>query len=130
MLFQTVGLEFMHMLMQYFLRKGIGMSMNKTKTLFEKMFGLKISKAEIHLMTLRIASLLKDKYFELIKQLRNSEFVHFDETGWRIDGKNYWLWTFTNGEITIYPISKKRNKKIPEKILGKKELNSITSKVD
>jgi hypothetical protein len=51
------------------------------------MFGLKISKAEIHLMTLRIASLLKDKYFELIKQLRNSEFVHFDETGWRIDGK-------------------------------------------
>jgi hypothetical protein len=102
-----------------FLRKGIGMSMNKTKTLFEKMFGLKISKAEIHLMTLRIASLLKDKYFELIKQLRNSEFVHFDETGWRIDGRNYWLWTFTNGEITIYPISKKRNKKIPEKILGK-----------
>jgi transposase len=53
------------------------------------------------------------------------------KTGWRIDGKNYWLWTFTNGEITIYPISKKRNKKIPEKILGKKgiEFNYFRSRL-
>ncbi|MEK7994856.1 MAG: transposase, partial [Planctomycetota bacterium] len=35
--------------------------------------------------------------YEAIKEgVRQSPYVNADETGWRVNGQNHWLWVFTN----------------------------------
>jgi transposase-like protein len=34
--------------------------------------------------------------------------LHADETGWRVNGKTYWMWCFTNQDTTYYVIDKSR----------------------
>jgi len=54
-----------------------------------------------------------------LESLKQSPFIHVDETGWRLDGKNYWLWKFSNKSICYSHIDKGRGQKIVEDILGK-----------
>jgi transposase len=51
--------------------------------------------------------------------MRASPHVHVDETGWRIDGKNFWLWAFTDPTFTLYHVDASRGGKVPLKLLGK-----------
>ena len=67
----------------------------------------------------RLARWLAGKYRELIRQMRASPHVHVDETGWRIDGKNFWLWAFTDPTFTLYHVDESRGGKVPLEILGK-----------
>ena len=34
--------------------------------------------------------------------------LHADETGWRVNGKTYWLWCFASKDVTYYMIDRKR----------------------
>ena len=43
--------------------------------------------------------------------------VNADETGFRIDGKNGWLWVFTSVVGSYYKISPTRGHTVPEEIL-------------
>jgi hypothetical protein len=51
--------------------------------------------------------------------MRASKHVHVDETGWRIDGRNFWLWAFTDPTFTLYHVDASRGGKVPRKLLGK-----------
>ncbi len=51
--------------------------------------------------------------------MRASPHVHVDETGWRIDGRNFWLWAFTDPTFTLYHVDESRGGKVPLKLLGK-----------
>ncbi len=53
--------------------------------------------------------------------LRQADVVHADETGWRINSVNAWLWVFSNQDTTIYAIRSglgARGHGVPEEILG------------
>lgn len=58
--------------------------------------------------------------------MRASEHVHADETGWRIDGRNFWLWAFTDPTFTLYHIDASRGGKVPRKLLGKAFGGTVT----
>jgi hypothetical protein len=58
-------------------------------------------------------------YDELLASLKEGPFIHADETGWKVDGSNYWLWKFSNKRIAYSHIDKGRGQKIVEDILGK-----------
>lgn len=81
--------------------------------------GLRVSAAGIVKQIKRLAKWLEGKYQELIRQMRASPHVHVDETGWRIDGKNFWLWAFTDPTFTLYHVDESRGGKVPRKLLGK-----------
>ena len=51
--------------------------------------------------------------------LRAAGVVHGDETGWRIDGKNNYLWTLTNANHTLYHMDRSRGAKVIIDLLGK-----------
>lgn len=59
-------------------------------------------------------------YDKLQQSLKQSGFIHIDETGWRIDGEKSWLWKFSNKKICLSHIDKSRGQKVVEDILGKK----------
>lgn len=81
--------------------------------------GLQISPAALVKQVKRLANWLEGKYQDLILQMRASPYVHVDETGWRIDGRNFWLWAFTDPTFTLYHVDESRGGKVPLKLLGK-----------
>ena len=58
-------------------------------------------------------------YEELVKSLKRSGFIHVDETGWKVEGQNRWLWKFSTKKVSITHIDKSRGQKVVGKILGK-----------
>ena len=66
----------------------------------------------------RIAKIFERVPEELIKEYRESEVKHADETGWRNDGENGYAWLFANEKISIYKFSKSRGAAIPKEIFG------------
>jgi transposase len=81
--------------------------------------GLQISAAGLVKQIKRLARWLDGKYQDLIQRMRASPHVHVDETGWRIDGRNFWLWAFTDPTFTLYHVDESRGGKVPLKLLGK-----------
>ncbi|RME26366.1 MAG: IS66 family transposase, partial [Candidatus Zixiibacteriota bacterium] len=37
-----------------------------------------------------------------------SAVLHADETGWRVDGKTHWLWSFSTPSLTYFMIDRSR----------------------
>lgn len=87
--------------------------------LLQDMPGLNISAGGLVKQIKRLARWLDGKYRDLIRQMRASPHVHVDETGWRIDGKNFWLWAFTDPTFTLFHVDESRGGKVPLKLLGK-----------
>jgi hypothetical protein len=87
--------------------------------LYKDMPGLSISAGGLVKQIKRLSRWLDGKYQDLIRQMRASPHVHVDETGWRIDGKNFWLWAFTDPTFTLYHVDESRGGKVPLKLLGK-----------
>jgi hypothetical protein len=61
---------------------------------------------------------LEPSYKELETELRNSKIVGSDETGWRIDGENYFLWLFCSINLVFIAIEQSRGRKILAKYFG------------
>lgn len=89
--------------------------------------GLRVSAGAIVKQIKRLARWLEGKYQELIRHLRASEHVNGDETAWRIDGRNFWLWAFTNPTFTLYHVDQSRGGKVPLKLLGKSFDGTLSS---
>lgn len=106
------------------LKYHIKVSDRDIRNIFISMFGLKITSSSILGFRNQLTQRLNYAYEGLIKSLKQSESVHADETGWRLDGKNHWLWNFSNHKISVSHIDKSRGQKVPEKILGK-EYNGV-----
>jgi len=49
-----------------------------------------------------------------MRLMRQQAAVHIDETGWRIDGQNHWLWVFVNDIVALYLISRKGTQRFAE----------------
>lgn len=99
-------------------RAYLGISLEKTCTLFEDLYGLSLSRAGA-LGHLRWASALFEPVVEqLLKLLRESPVIHADETGWRINGKNVWAWCFSNPKLAVFLIEQRRNAKVVRRALG------------
>jgi transposase-like protein len=86
--------------------------------LLKDMPGLSISPGGLVKQIKRLARWLDSRYQDLIRQMRASPHVHVDETGWRIDGKNFWLWAFTDPTFTLFHVDESRGGKVPLKMLG------------
>ena len=59
--------------------------------------------------------------------IQEAERVYADETGSKMDGKNWWLWVFVTDRGVQYVIEDTRGKGVPERILGNKEDRVIIS---
>jgi hypothetical protein len=101
-----------------FLRFAIKISENDVTSLFEKAFNLKISSSSISGFMDQLKREAQPIYHNLLSSLKESSFIHADETGWPLDGKNHWLWKFSNKKICISHIDKSRGQNVLEKMIG------------
>jgi len=106
------------MLLVAFLRVGLAMPVNKVVALLKAQYNLAISDGEIVNICAQVADAFNDYYAAIQETIKNADTKHIDETGWRIDGKNCWLWAFINKEVALYAIRRRRNHDVPASILG------------
>lgn len=80
---------------------------------------LKISPGGLVKQIKRLGKWLEKQYDRLKLLLRAAGVVHADETGWRTNGKNGYLWTLTNPLHTLYHVDPSRSGKVIVDLLGK-----------
>ncbi len=73
----------------------------------------------------RLARLFEPVIPKLIEAYRQSHVKHADETGWRTDGQNGYVWLFATDQISLFLFRKSRSGKIPQIILGQKNLPGV-----
>jgi transposase len=56
----------------------------------------------------RYAAVFYPWYEQIGAEARASGVLHADETGWRVNGRTYWLWCFTTQWVTYYMIDRSR----------------------
>lgn len=91
---------------------------NKIVSILDTIFGIKISDGEIYGILKQLKVAFGDYYEELVKKIKEALIKNMDETSWRIDGENSWLWIFINKEIALYVVNQKRSSKVPIETLG------------
>ncbi len=73
----------------------------------------------------RLAHLFEPLIPKLIEQYRQSPVKHADETGWRTDGQNGYVWLFATNLISLFLFRKSRSAKIPQMTLGQIPLPGV-----
>lgn len=91
---------------------------NKIVKLFDVFCGLKVSEGAVAQALQRMAQWLGVEADVIVEAIRASAYVHVDETGWKINGTNHWLWAFANKKLAFYKIHRSRGSKVPKDLLG------------
>jgi len=115
------------MLFIAFLKLGMRLPSKKIKELMATTYHLSISDGEIYKTLEQLSNAFGPHYKELEKKIRDAAVKHIDETSWRIDGINNWLWIFINKEIAFYAVRKHRSSKVPIRVLGNQEGKIVNS---
>ncbi len=79
---------------------------------------LHLSKGEIVEILHTIANISKPTYEDLGNKIRGSPVVHADETGWREDGINGYIWNFNTPKVKYLLYKKSRGKQVVREVIG------------
>lgn len=95
-----------------------GLPGNKIKEVFEGLSGLTVSEGAISQALTRLSHWLQAETGQILEMIRKSSHLHMDETGWKINGKNHWLWAAVHERLAYYRIDRSRGSKVAKDILG------------
>lgn len=95
------------------------MPLRQITRLFSHLPGLHLCPGAIVKQLKRLSKWLTKQYHRLQLVLRAAGVVHADETGWRTNGKNGYLWTLTNANHTLYHVDPSRSGRVIVELLGK-----------
>lgn len=96
----------------------LGLSLLKIQKLLLDQYNLSLSTGQLSEVITRTSHKFEDTYDSLQTELHDQSHLHVDETGWRVEGKNGWLWSFSNQDISFYVIDPSRGQGVVEDILG------------
>lgn len=96
----------------------IGVTWEKIQTSFHDSFGIVLSKGALVAMQRTIAEALGNEYENLKAELRRAKSVHADDTSWRVDGVNHWLWVLLSKRAAVFTVEDTRSRRVIEDHLG------------
>lgn len=79
---------------------------------------LSVSRGQICEWLHQVATQGQGDYDALRDALRASRYVHGDETGWRQDGQNGYLWSFSTPDLRYFVREQSRGHAVAEAVLG------------
>ena len=97
---------------------GCRVPMKMIRRMLGEMFGLRISQGEVVELLDGTKAAGKEAIAQLLEQVRGSPAVCGDETGWRQDGDNGYLWTFVTPMVRYFLYRKSRSGQVPKEVLG------------
>ena len=88
--------------------------------------GLRLSLGAIVAATQRVAHQAQAELTAIVQRIRGSPVVHADETGWREDGHNGYVWTFSTPNQRYF-LRRGRGKAVVEEVLGEEFAGVLVS---
>lgn len=104
-----------------YLSQSLRLPQEEIQRYLQMVHGLQVSVGAIADLRRGLAERLRPVVEELKEQLRGSAIVHGDETGWREDGRNGYVWAFsTPGEegLRYYRYAFSRGQQVVAEVLG------------
>lgn len=95
------------------LKYGARVPLDTIVLLLSIQYGISISKGGIINILHRARNWLGPHYEKIKQEIRASSVQHADETGWRIEGINSWVWAFLKKDAVCYQIEESRGKGVP-----------------
>lgn len=108
-------------------RYRLRLPIEKIQESLKDLYNFKISEGEIVEKLREVKELFGKDYESITVMIQEATKVYADETGWRMDGKNWWLWVFVVEKGLRYVIEDTRGKGVAENVLGKKKDRVIIS---
>ena len=105
----------------------LGLTYRKAASIFKGIFGLDLTHPSFMAFNTEQAQNGLSIYEGIRQSIRHSACVNADETGWRVNGQNQWLWVFTNKDAALYLIDKSRGSKVVNDVLGEKYAGVLTA---
>jgi len=103
------------------------MPIGQIRRLLDAFYGLQISTGEIAEICHDVAESGESEYEALLNRIRGSPVVHGDETGWREDGVNGFLWSFSSPQVRYYLYRKSRAGAVVTEVLGEDFAGTLVS---
>lgn len=97
---------------------GIGLPLRKVPLVLKELAGVSITQSALTQAALQCAKGAAGEQYQRIRDgIRESPFVHTDDTGWRIGGKTAYLMGFETDQAAVYQIRPRhRNEEVRELI--------------
>ena len=95
-----------------------GMSNLRIREIVAMIYAIPITESAINRMILRMARELGSLYGQIREEVRRSPTCNGDESSWRVDGANHWLWVVVTKYAALYHVDKTRKTEVPKKMLG------------
>jgi transposase len=101
-----------------FLRYGIGIPYRKVQDLFKIFFNMPFVPASAMAFDRKATHNGEALYEDLKEKVRASMIAHADETSWREDGINHFVWYAGNEDLAYFHINRHRSSEVAQSILG------------
>lgn len=96
-----------------------GMSFGKLSAFSTTTLGVPLTPSGALGLVRRVTDSLTGVYADIGEYLREQGVLNGDETGWKVLGKNSYIWCFCNDRIAYFHPDYRRSSKVIEEILGK-----------
>jgi hypothetical protein len=83
-------------------------------------FGKDLSTSGLSRHDIRVSKIMTASYDEILGDINNAVTLHADETGWRVRGKNWWLWVFGNQDSAYFSVDQSQGGSVVLRVLGEK----------
>jgi transposase len=100
------------------LHYGVGISISQVRELLGGQFRTDLSAGGLVAIWQRLAEALEPWYVQIGLDAKASAVLHADETGWRMNGKTWWLWCFANRHCCYYLLDPSRGSPALEKFFA------------
>jgi transposase len=104
-----------------YLRTSLRLPCRCIQEYLETMHGVHVSVGEIVEVLHRVRRQVQPELGQLRRQMRGSAALHMDETGWREDGQNGYVWvgsTCGPEAVRYYEYDRSRGRKVVQRLLG------------
>ena len=98
----------------------VGLTHSRILMLLESDYGQKVSLGEVDKMLVRAGKLFAPAVEAITAAIREGREVVVDNTGWRVDGVNHFLWDFIAPEIkaALFVVDRSGGHQVPEQVLS------------
>lgn len=103
-----------------YLRHGLKVPYRKISEAMNTLFGIDFAPASTLGFEKRAGINAKAIHQDLIGKIRVADLIHADETHWREDGANHWLWYAGNESLSVFRIDPHRSAEAAQTLLGDK----------
>jgi transposase len=99
------------------LREAYRVPVQQIQRLLDCLYDLRLSTGSITAASDRVAAAGQAELTAIRDRIRGSPFVHADETGWRQNGENGYVWSFST-PTDRYFVRRGRHKEVVDEVLG------------